>query len=1000
MGRREEYGVTKSPDTVHLDEAHTVKRSLDEILEGEGSESLRVNLADALTTCGDPQAAMVRLDRYLSASHTPFADISLLSNAPRFARMLVTVLSQSEFLTDIVCRNPEFMTWLWQEVDLAVSRPRDEMTHDLFRQVAGVDTFDARCRVMRRFKRREILRIATRDVFQHADLQSILDDLTHLAESTLEAAIESAHRELEPRHGTPMTASGEPASFVVLGMGKLGGRELNFSSDIDLIFLYSEDGETTGGRDRSVTNGEYYHKLGERIIKAMSDITAEGNVFRVDMRLRPHGRTAPLAVTVASAFDYFERTGQAWERQALIKCRPVAGDRALGEAFVTHTRPFVFPRFFDDETLEDIRAMKQQMEKIISARGETETEVKLGKGGIRDIEFTVQMLQLLNGGRYEELRSGNTLQVIDALGQLNLLSPFEATTLASNYTFLRQVEHRLQIEGSQQRHALPDSPRQLDTFARLFGYESGPAFMVEYGDRADETRFILEKFLATKGAGNLWVNDLLNPHSEAEVGLKRLEEIGFTDTGAARKELLHLACGTADRSHSLHVRQAFGVIAPNLLKALAETANPDATLVQLSRILGGLKAPASVYDILKWNPDFTKYLVGLVENSPYLSEFIIRDPGLFDVFGRAGALGHAARREDLERELDALVSAADPDAAPYRLHTGETFRIGVRDVFHGITVFDVGAELTQLADVILQHVLKLARVKVAARFGPSDAPFAVLALGKLAAHEMGYGSDLDLIFVYDNEVEIESGADPLEYFTAVAATTLNLLKERTRHGVLYDVDPRLRPDGGKGSLAVSVNRLRGYYTEQAQAWERLALLKVRAVAGDEGFAELVEAQARALAFALPLTRQNLENIENIRTKMAASASPLHLKKCEGGIAELEFAIRLLQIRHAPEHPELVRGDVLGALRRLSELNLISADDHAFLEETYTFYRRIENRIRLEHGRSTSTLPENEDARANLAKRLGLEGDLVAMVEEKKKRVHELYQQTIIGLTHA
>lgn len=969
-------------------------RTLDALLQEE-RPGLADHLAHALAESPEPSLALTRLERFLEASITPGAVLDLMGAALHFTRMLVTVLSQSHFLTDIVCRNPEYLLWVWEEGDLHETPSRAAMIEDMRRQVMAFDTFEARAQSMRRFKRREILRIASRDIFAHVPLAALTEDLSNLADAALEVAMAGAYADLEPRYGRPrMHDTDAESTFAILGMGKLGGRELNFSSDIDLVFLYAADGETSGGESGSISNAEFFHKFGERVIKSVSELTAEGSIFRIDMRLRPHGRMGPLATDIESAIHYYETEGHAWERQALIKTRPVAGDLALGEAFIERTRPFVFPRYFDDETLEDIRSIKQQMEAQVRSRGQTDTEVKLGRGGIRDVEFTVQILQLLNGGRFPELRTRSTLEAIRALERYALLKPFDATALISNYTFMRQVEHRLQIEGSQQVHALPEDPKDLDAFARKLGYKSGVSFKADYLDRASETRNILDQFLATEGSGNRWVTDLLNPHSDGDAGIAGLARLGFKDLARAREELIGLSSGSRQRPNSLHVRQQFAAVAPGLLKALSQAIDPDATLMRLSQILANLGAPGSIYDILKYSPDVTAYLVSLVENSQFLAELLTRDPGLFDVFGRPGALDRPSTRDELETQLATFGKAVDPDAAPYRLWAGETLRIGTRDIILNADVIALGQELTLLADVILDYAVNVALAKTRERFGGVSGGFAVFGLGKMGGREIGYGSDLDLVFVYDANAKTDSGMSLIEYFSAAASTVIRILKEPTRYGVLYDVDARLRPDGKKGVLVVSDTRLEEYYRTEAQPWELLALTKVRAVAGDAGFGEAVARRVRDVAFALDLTQETLAHIEEMRAKLAASSAHLNIKKGEGGLAELEFAVRLLQIRHAARHPELKRGDVLGAIEGLESIAALSTGDAKMLREAYLLFRKIENRLRINLGRSVSTLPEDPGAQADLARRLGLEGDLTELIGACTVNVHALYKQTL------
>ena len=956
------------------------------------------NLGKFLAECHDPNTALVRLERFLAESDDADGIRDLMAAEPRFAKLVMTIFGQSHFLTDIVCRHPAYMMWLWNDAELGEARSCGAMLAELREGMAGCADFDACRQWLRRFKQREILRIGARDLYAHGAIPSVTLDLSNLADAALQASLECAHGHIAPRYGEPREqgpGGDKPAAFVILAMGKLGGRELNFSSDIDLLFVFSDDGETTGGGSGSVSNTEYFQKLGEFTIKAMSDVTAEGNVFRVDMRLRPHGRSGPLSVSLEGALHYYQHQGQAWERQALIKARPAAGDAGLGAAFIEETRPFAFPRYFDDETLEEIRNVKRQMEEQVHGQGRTETEVKLGRGGIRDIEFTVQMLQLLNGGRIPALRTPNTLEAIEQLGRHDVLRPFEADTLARNYAFLRKVEHRLQIEGSKQVHALPAKPGDLGAFARRLGYVSGESFMAEYRERAKQTRDVLEQFLAAKGSGNLWVLDLLNGRSEAEKGLERLKAMGFGDPPKARQELLHLYQGPRENPHSLHTRQAFADAAPTLLQALAACPNPDNGLLRLSQLLANIKAPNAIYDLLKNSERLCEYLAILLSNSQYLTEILIRDPGLFDQFGYAGALDQPASRGGLEAQLSNLLSAYEPEAAPYRLRDGEMLRIGMRDLFMGLGVTEVCGELTLLAEVILAHVLGQAESAVGERFGAAGGGFAVLGLGKLGGHELGYGSDLDVIFVYDGAKTIPGGVSPGEYFAAVASQLGRLLKEPTRHGSLYEIDARLRPEGRRGPLAVSDSRFEQYYREEAQGWERLALMKARPVAGDPEFSARMGEWAQDLAFGQHCDGDFIEHIETMRGKIAESAPPRDLKKAEGGIVEIEFAVRLLQLRYHHEAPDLRRADVTGAIAALRDRGFLDDEGANTLDETYRLYRRIENRIRMMQGRPGSALPEDPAEQESLAQRLGLEGDLAGTVAEAQARVHGTYQ-TIIG----
>lgn len=957
-------------------------------------DTVRRALADA----SNPLRAALGLCRFLERSLSPRTQAELLSSSPRFAALLVTLFSQSRLLTDILCRNPEYAGWLWQEAELDNARPAHAIFADLWAAVGPCDGFERRMTALRRAARREVLRIAAREVFIHPHFSSIGEDISNLADAALEAAVRMAAEQLAPRYGAPLRTTAEGptdrrAAFTVLGMGKLGGRELNFSSDIDLVFIYSDPGETSGGTAGAVTNEEYFKKLAELLIRALSETTADGFVFRVDARLRPFGASGPLAIAFDPALEYYMHYGRAWERQALIKARPCAGDLSLGEALLDKLRPFVFPRYFDDATLEDIRRVKEQAEARTAGRGETEREVKLGRGGIRDIEFTVQMLQLLNGGRFPELRTRNTLEAIRLLGERQRFSPLEAAAMARNYTFLREVEHRLQIEAGQQVHALPEHPEDLDEFARKLGYTDGAAFLRVYREHTADSRRILQKFLTVKGDGTLWVAELLERDADAGAGLEKLREMGFSEPEEVRRELLTLANGPGDAPHTRDVAAAFTAAAPALLDAFAGTPDPGRGLMRLAQIVERMRSPRTLYELLHYNPDLSRYLALLTANSEYLSTLLVRDVGLLEIVGSPRTIAAPSTRASLGEDLGALLAAAVPEAAPCRLRDAEMLKTALRELVLDVSVAEVGDELTLLAEVILGHALREAEEKTVERYGPAPAPFAILALGKFGGREMSYGSDLDLVFVYgDPETAPAPGSmSETEYFAQVASLTAKRLKEPTRHGVLYDVDARLRPDGGKGNIAIPLSRFVQYYAEEAHPWERFALMKARAVAGDPALRERLEDTARDAAFSGLPGLEALEQMDSLRAKAAAAASRRDLKRHEGGLSDVEFTTRLLQLRHAAEHPEVRCWGVFRALSVMKQSGLESAETCDALADAYNFLRRVMNRVRMMRGDAASSLPEDGAARGNLARRLGLEGELVDLVSIHRKRVAALYR---------
>ncbi|MCK5863001.1 MAG: bifunctional [glutamate--ammonia ligase]-adenylyl-L-tyrosine phosphorylase/[glutamate--ammonia-ligase] adenylyltransferase [Candidatus Hydrogenedentes bacterium] len=977
---------------IEFEDREAAQSCLDTIV-GMGSDILVAPLLESLAESADPLKAIVGMTRFLERSFSIATETDMMVSSPRYLHMLTTLFSQGTLLSDILCRNPEYGAWLWTDALLDRARTRDEIVAEITRAFKSRSTFEERCVWMRRHARIEQLRIATREVFAHEPFNSIVADISALADAMLEAGYMAARDQLASRTGIPIADyNEEEVTFCILAMGKLGGGELNFSSDIDLLFLYSADGHTPKNAGQAMSTEEYFRKFGELFIKALSEQTAAGRVFRVDMRLRPFGKSGPIASSLENAVEYYSTYGRAWERQAMIKARPCAGDISLGNLFLEQVRPFVYPRYFDDATLEDIRGIKQQTEAIVAKKDHTEREVKLGRGGIRDIEFTVQMLQLLQGGRWPEIRTTNTLAAIRVLGEKQRISPFEAETLERNYIFLRHIEHRLQIEGGLQTHILPENKQELMLVARRLGYQDSNAFMNVYRERTAETRAILEQFLAVKGDGNLWVMELLDPGASCVTGMERLQNSGFLDPERARQELLCLANGPEDTPYTRDTAQQFAAVTPFLIEAMSKTPEPDTVLIRFGQILSQLPTPATLYNLLKYNTKVTHYLTTIISNSDYLPALLVRDISLLDLIGSPGYLEEASSIESLTAEFDILEHAADAAPALYRLRDGEMLKVALRELIMGISVAEVGDELTHLAEFIVEATLQRAHQTVSSRYGCSDIPFAAVALGKFGGNEIGYGSDLDLLFVYDETDENSQNmqVSPTEYFAAIASNVLKTLKEPSRYGILYDVDTRLRPDGSKGALAIPTQRFRQYYLEEAHFWERFALMKVRAVAGDPLFCSTIEGIAQDIAFGLVPDGDALDALESLRKKLAAGVPPHDLKRREGGIAEIEFATRLLQLQYVKQCPELKRGGVFAALDILSNHHFISTEDHDILHGGYTFYRKLLNRARMMRGSSSSKLPDAPETRRRLALCLDMNEDIMSEVEPWAAKIHALY----------
>lgn len=975
----------------------------------------------------NPERVIVAFTQYLKNLPPPVeTHIFKYLRTPKYLRFFERIFSQSPFVTDTLIHHPEYADEILSSQTLSraltkqewllyfgydyskISSPSEIISLLQSNHLFEGNDWNLR-KIMIHFRqlhKKALLRITTRDIVEHQEVKSITEDLSNLADAHLELCFYLLSTYLKQQYGTPIKhdiEKGEksPSSFVILGLGKLGGRELNFSSDIDLLFIYDGDGETSGGHKGQITNREFFCKLGEQIIKFLSEHTEEGQIYRVDMRLRPYGKVGALAESLENSVEYYYQYGRAWERQALVKCRPCAADIELGNEFLEMMRPFIFPKFFDDKTLDDIHQTKLMAEKQVAEQGQTNYEVKLGKGGIRDIEFTVQLLQLLNGGRKPELRITNTIDVIYKLMANNYLKPFDAETLIRNYCFLREVEHRLQIEHGTQKHALPQDPKELDEFARRLGYISGEAFWRVYKEKTQEVRNILEQFIAVKASGHLWVYDLTSSQSDGKEGLNKLKEFGFKDVNSARDIFRLLANGPEDSPHSLHVRESFIEIIPYLCEEFRKTNSPDKSLAQFFSQLSQIKIPGVIYSFLKENHNLCSFFVTLTTRAPALSNIWIKEPGIIEVFLQEELIGQRVDADYLTSSLRELKKSAFPESAHYRLKDSEWLRIALGDLLGKFSIAEVCEQLTLLAEVILKDIAIISLEETKQKYGTSPFPFAVIGLGKIGGGEMTFGSDLDLIFVYDDE-HINStdkidttSISPSEYFADVSSRIIKKLKEPTRFGTLYDIDARLRPYGSKGVLAINWNQLKEYYEHEADIWEKMALMKARIIFEQGVMTTDISKILTKLAFYFPISREDVQKSENIRQKMVQQTSPNNLKKSEGGTAELEYIVRWWQRLKIEQCPELATSSVINALNILTDILPEHKEKWQFLKKTFGIYLQILNRYRLFTGVRSSTLSdETISLLPQLLPEIQFTPTPMEYLKNLKKEVHQFYLETL------
>jgi glutamate-ammonia-ligase adenylyltransferase len=947
-------------------------------------------------------------------------------------------------------------------------------------------------RAFRRFRRRQTLRIGVNDVIRDRPLEEVTRDITRVAEVAIEVALSHALGQLTARFGVPHGADGRPARLAVLGFGKLGGEELNYSSDIDLMFVYDREGETHGRR--AIDNAELYGRVVGEVVRLLSAHTPHGQAYRVDLRLRPEGQRGPLARSLASTLSYYDAMGRTWERQALIKARPVAGDLDLGNDFLQAVEPFVYRMYFSFSEINEVKALKRKLERKAHAAGADDSDVKTGRGGIRDIEFAVQFLQLLNGGDLPELRQRNTLLALQALAGTGCLTDQEYQILDDTYRFLRKTEHRLQLLFDLQTHKLPEGTDELRKLARRMGYgeageqgsrrageqgsggeqqapavlspapplscspaspqarrpqldevPAGPqldvralwvdpldAFLHDYHAKSTLNRTILDHLLhqsfedADDGTPAAPETDLiLDPHPDDATVQAVLGRYGFRDVRGAYQNLAQLAQESVRFLSARRCRHFLASIAPRLLREVAATPDPDLTLTNLEKVSASLGAKAVLWELFSFNPPSLKLYVDLCAGSQFLADILVNNPGMSDELLDSLVLNRPRAAAELREELAALcANAADVGPILHSFQGKELLRIGVRDLLGKNPVAETAAALSDLAETILAQITDLEAPALAPRFGVptlesgprSGRPcrHALLALGKLGGREMSYHSDLDLVLVYEGDGRTRKGdihrfpgndecpfieTDNRHYFSELARRVIRACGAYGPLGRLYAVDMRLRPTGGSGSLAVSLAEFARYYAGGgAQLWERQALTRARAVVGDPAFAAEVEAAARHAAYDRPCGPALADEVRAMRERLEAGHAR-DLKRGVGGLVDVEFAVQLLQLKHAAGRPGLHTPNTRDALDALRAAGLLSAEEHADLRAGYDFLRLVESRLRVVTNRASDELPEEPAEVAKLARRLGYEpgeGDpgarFLADLEGHTRRVRELFRR--------
>ncbi|HEX7045604.1 MAG TPA: bifunctional [glutamate--ammonia ligase]-adenylyl-L-tyrosine phosphorylase/[glutamate--ammonia-ligase] adenylyltransferase [Burkholderiales bacterium] len=880
---------------------------------------------------------------------------------------LPRVFACSEFVAQAAERDPALVRELLESPSLLRPYAAGELASEVRRAAAtAVDEAGLKA-ALRRLRRREMVRLAWRDIAGEATLDEVLATLSELADASIDAALAWLTARFEAEYGSPRSTRGEPVRLVVLALGKLGGGELNFSSDVDLVFAFAEEGELAG--PRGLSHSEFFLRLCQALIRVLAEPTADGFVFRVDTRLRPFGASGPLALSFDAMEHYYQVHGREWERYALIKARACAGDRAAGEELLAQLRPFVYRRYIDFGALAAIREMKELIAREVERRSMA-GNIKLGPGGIREIEFVAQALQLIRGGREPALQQRATLAALGALARAGHLEPRALEELRAAYEFLRRSEHCLQMVADQQVHDLPREPLEQARLAYAMGY----ADWASYSEALEHHRRIVHAhfndLLGAERRGGEARDDYAALWSEAldqERAAAVLRAAGYRDPAAVLALLGELRSSTMYEALSSEGRARLDRLLPLLLRETARAATPDVTIARLVRLCEAIGRRTAYFALLIENPHALTQLVGLAAASPWIADWISRYPVLLDELLDPRGLYQLPERAALEAELAGRLASlagsleAQMDALR-EFKNAYLLRVAAADIGPGLPPDRVGVHLAQLADVLLAASLDLSWQMLVERHGPPggdarcpDPGFAVIGYGKLGSLELGYASDLDMIFLYDDaEGATTQGPRPIPnelYFARLGQRLIHLLTTRTAAGSLYEVDMRLRPSGNAGPLVTSLSAFARYQREQAWTWEHQALVRARAVAGKPALRAAFEA-TRLAVLCQPREEAKLRaDVAAMRTRMAAArgvaADGFDVKHDRGGIVDIEFMVQYWVLRWAHAHPEIARPtDNIHILEALAGSGLIPADWAQTLADAYRRCLAVEQRIKL------------------------------------------------------
>lgn len=1000
--------------------------------------TLADQLAAQLPTVSDADMALNNLEGFVGHARNPLSLATLFERDPGALPELLKIFSTSQYLADTLINDSESYDLL----RLTEGRPiaRDVLVDELCAEVEKLSDPRDVMRALRRFKRREFLRISYGDLILNQHMAVVTEQISYVADALLEAALRSAFTRLAQRLAPGL--AGHQPPLVILALGKLGGMELNYSSDIDVIFFYDAQ---RAAELRPPLDAAFFQRLAQETSKLLTETTELGQAYRVDLRLRPDGAQSAIVQSTADALRYYDLKGRTWERQAYVKARAAAGDLELGRSFLAELQPWIYRRYLAAPDIEGIKALKRKIERRSHTEGRSESDVKTGHGGIRDVEFAVQFLQLLNGGDQPHVRIGSTLEGIHRLADVGCLNPQEQQILERNYRFLRRVEHRLQMLFDLQTHEIPAGEQEQRKLAIRMGFAGLDAlaqFKDELGKVTTLNRRILDHLLHEAFGHDAGVPpeaDLVLDPDPGEATINQvLAPYGFHSVPQAYKNLMSLAVEQIRFLSTRRCRHFLASVAPALLETISRTPDPDATLTNLDRVTASLGGKGVLWELFSANPATMRLCVELCSISSFLSGILISHPGMLDELVDSLMLDKLPSRSGMDAALAELSRGAeDLDPILHSFRNSYLLRIGARDILGKEKLAGTTGALTNLAECLLCVIAQTEYQKLAARYGePRKSPdaegaagepaprtqhaeklplarWSIVALGKFGGRELTYHSDLDLVFLYECDGQTAGSArgestTNAHFFGELASRIIKTVSHLGPWGRLYEVDARLRPTGRSGALATSLPEFARYFaSSQGQLWERQAMCKARAVfsSGDErqattdDFASVVQQALWQAAYGREPTSGDVAEIRQMRSRLEDAASFGNIKRGPGGIMDHEFLAQMLRLRHvqlrdAAQDPALRSPATLTALEAMHAAGHLTDVDWDALRESYLFLRRVQLRHRLMSAVTRDELPQDPAELRKLAHYMGFAADETFQMtcHEHLRRTREVFEK--------